>query len=184
MSLSPEQFLALQLAGTVALPSPPPATGSVEIAPSSNASGIHLRIVHRVSLKLTLIRYVSVDHVRAICAHWEVGKPAGEAEVVAAKAPVVTCWACKTLIEFRPLLEQRLKSGKSGPFPLPWLEETVVYVPEQAPVLMQVDVGLTAAESAEYYPPLGADFAHDLQCEKCRCKKTWCEECRPKKTSM
>jgi hypothetical protein len=179
MSLSPDQFLALQLAGTVALPSPSPATGSVEISPSSNASGIYLRIVHRVSQKLTLVRYVSIDHVRAICAHWEVGGAAGLAKGAAAKPSVATCWACKTLVEFGPLLEQRLKAGKGGPFPLPWLEDAVVYVPEQAPVLMQVDVGLTAAESAEYYPPLAAGFGGAHWCEECRF-----ERCRSNKTSM
>jgi hypothetical protein len=179
MSLSSDQFLALQLAGTVALPSPSPATGSIEITPSSNASGIYLRIVHRVSQKLTLIRYVSINHVRAISTHWEVGEAAGAAKGVAAKTPVAACWACKTSVEFGPLLEQRLKAGKGGPFPLPWLEGAVVYVPEQAPVLMQVDVGLTAAESAEYYPPLAAGFADPHWCEEPRC-----ERCQSKKTSM
>jgi hypothetical protein len=179
MSLSPDQFLALQLAGTVALPSPSPATGSVEITRTSNASGIYLRIVHRVSQKLILIRYVSIDYVRAICTHWDVGEAAGAAKSVAAKPPVATCWACKTPVEFGPLLEQRLKAAKGGPFPLSWLEEAVVYVPEQAPVLMQVDVGLTAAESAEYYPPLAAGFCDAHWCEECR----W-ERCNSKKTSM
>jgi len=171
MSLSPEQFLAMQLAGTVALPSPSPATGSVEIATRTNAPGIYLRIVHRVSQKLTIIRYVSVDHVRAICTHWEVGEAAGAVKGGAGKPPLAICWACKTPVEFGPLLEQRLKAGKSGSFPLPWLEDAIVYVPEQTPVLMQVDVGLTAAESAEYYPPLGAGYAHCVECEKCESKK-------------
>jgi hypothetical protein len=179
MSLSPDQFLALQLAGTVGLPSPSPATGSVEITTSSSDSGIYLRIVHRVSQKLTLIRYVGIDYVRAICTHWEVGEAAGAAKGGAAKPPVPTCWACKTPGEFGPLLEQRLKAGKGGPFPLAWLEDAVVYVPEQAPVLMQVDVGLTAAESAEYYPPLAAGLADPHWCEECRC-----ERCRSKKLSM
>jgi hypothetical protein len=37
----------------------------------------------------------------------------------------------------------------------------VAYLRENAATFMQVDVGLTAAESAEYYPPLATDDRHN-----------------------
>jgi len=168
MPLDHEQLLALQLAGTVALPSPPPATGSVEIDLGINPSVIYLRIIHRVNPKLTIIRSVSLENVRVICTKWEADAPAG----AAGRPPASASWACKTIAEFRPLLEQRIAAGSGSRVPFPWLQNAVVYVSEQAPVLMQVDVGLTAAESAEYYPPLAPGFADEYQCEKCRPKKT------------
>jgi hypothetical protein len=39
----------------------------------------------------------------------------------------------------------------------------IVFLPETAQVLMQVEVGLTAAESVEYYPPMPGDRASDFR---------------------
>jgi hypothetical protein len=135
----------LHLAGTVRLPSPPPATGTISIA-EYNAStldpaSIVLRLNHKVSDWLDLSRLIRLTDVRGIRARWEwtsatTPQPGHTfkkaAEVVAAAVAF-------------------LKANPNNPV---WLEEASVYVGESTPVVLVVEAALSAAESAEYYPPI------------------------------
>jgi hypothetical protein len=154
LSLAHDERIAFRLAGTVGLPSPYPATGSisvvVKLARDPKDWQVFLRIVHRLNLKLKIVRLVEWDDVRGILARW---KPAPETPQGAAPG-----WSVKLGEDLRGQVYDQVQKEKKdkveGWFELKWLSEAIVYVPESAPVYMQVGVGLTAAESAEYYPPL------------------------------
>ena len=79
MELSSKQNLMLALAGTVRLPSPPPATASVSIALSGSSTGgsggLVLRVTHKISSRLYMERIVRIEDVRAIYAVWPEGRP-------------------------------------------------------------------------------------------------------------
>lgn len=143
MPLSNDQELTLLLAGTVGLPSPPPATGTVDVVTvecrdAATPSDLYLRVTHRVGSRMTLVRTVRLTDVRVIRAVW----PDQEEDA----HPVA-----KTPREFLPLAEAQARPDGANS---PWLTKAVLYVLEAAPVLLQVEVGMTAAESADYYPPV------------------------------
>ena len=145
MPLSYDQELTLLLAGTVALPSPAPACGTVEVETAEGGDpgklcDLYLEITHRVSTRLTLVRTVRLADVRLIRAVWPGQKEKTSAEV-------------KTPKGFLPLAETRALAEEEEEA-TPWLTQAVVYVLEWAPVLLRVEVGMTAAESADYYPPI------------------------------
>jgi hypothetical protein len=175
-----ESMVAYSLAGTIALPSPYPATGAICIVPGPEAEGapreIYLKVIHRVSYRLKVSRLVALDDVRAILApsvSWaEVSQPEDEEAEGRVDRPTAgpetaspvpfspqQGWEVKVAGEIRVLVDQWLEgdddSGGSGPSEEAcWLDDAIVYVPEAARVLMTVEAGMTAAESAEYYPPL------------------------------
>ena len=137
-----DRLRAFFLAGTVPVPSPFPAVGKItaqlragDRSPSAQDLAMDaLRVEHWQSPRVMIARTVLVEDVQAVVI------PDDPHRV--------------NLLEgtwyFRPDIERRL---------LPLLcanEETrgLVYVHESAPVYMQVEVGMTAAESAEYYPPV------------------------------
>jgi hypothetical protein len=165
LSLAHDERIAFRLAGTVGLPSPYPATGSVyvvvRLAKEAKDWEVFLRIVHRLNVKVKIGRLVQWHDVRAILARW---KPASETPPAA--APV---WAVKLAEELRGHVYDQIQKEKKekveGWFEFKWLSEAIVYVPESASVYMQVGVGLTAAESAEYYPPLAPCYDGRPRCD-------------------
>jgi hypothetical protein len=135
------QLRSLSLAGTVALPSPFPEVGKICLQPGGviyqGANGESARedlvvIEHVQSNRVTIIRRVFLRDVAAaaFCPidestnNWHFGPEIGR------------------------VLRARSNSNNGG------LMMGIAYVRETAPVLMEVQVGMTAAESAEYYPPV------------------------------
>ena len=143
MPLSNDQELTLLLAGTVGLPSPAPATGTLEVVTSDigdpvTLSDLYLEITHRVSPRMTLVRTVRLDDARVIKAIWPDQAPKSPAEFRIPR-------------QFRAAaLARAIDTAHEDP----WLTEAVVYLLESSPVLLRVEVGMTAAESADYYPPI------------------------------
>lgn len=154
MSLTQDQEIALLLGGAVRLPGPAPATGVLSILPPASSptepGQIFLRIDHPVSPRLKISRVVRLLDVRAASGIVRAVK--------SAKSPATTPAEPSQLTDRQLVaaaVERLAKAGKSGGAPIPWMDRAVLYLPESAPVLMTVEAGLTAAESAEYYPPLG-----------------------------
>lgn len=173
MSLTREQQIALNLAGAVAVPTPRPATARVlavtdgkvtariarllggDQPPRSALRGllrrVCLRVVHRISPRLTITRLIPVHEVRAVFvpddpddAHLDRGRwyLPGEVAHQATSA----------------LAERYGQVGREAHVEVAVFAcPGIVYLAEAAPLLMQVEVSMTAAESAEYYPPLPHD---------------------------
>jgi hypothetical protein len=147
------ELTALSLGGTVGLPSPPPATGAIDVlAPADPSDPIYLRITQRLSLKLIVRRIVRLSDVALIQA------PVGTfAPTAGAKAPgpenIDDDYEYGTPELISAAVQSVVKAaGATGL--IPWICDAVAYLPCQARVLMQVEMGVTAEESAEYYPPL------------------------------
>jgi hypothetical protein len=134
------QLRSFALAGTVPVPSPFPEVGRITLVPGGlvygRMAGEPVRedlvvIDHAQSNRLLVRRRVLLRDVAAVVF-----------------APLD---ACEDNWYFGPEiggeLGARAKQGRDD------LLLGIAYVREQAPVLMQVEVGMTAAESAEYYPP-------------------------------
>jgi hypothetical protein len=146
MDFHPGHQDAIKLAGTVALPSPFPASGSVSIvvAPEDGEHETYLKIVQAVTGKRMITRFVRLADVRAIRA---------PAEDKSAESPET--WDLIGHKKIQRLIadkEKKLRSSASksgGPAESEWLPSAIVYVPEAAPVLHRNDVGVTAAVSAE-----------------------------------
>jgi hypothetical protein len=137
---------AMKLAGTVALPSPYPALGSVAIvvAPDDGDHETYLRIVQHVTGKRIITRFVRLADVRAIRVPatadaegnpetWELIGPKEIGRRIAKHEKGLRATASK--------------SGSASD--ADWLAAAIVYVPEAASVLHRNDVGVTAAVSAE-----------------------------------
>jgi hypothetical protein len=146
MDLHAKHLHAIKLAGTVALPSPFPAFGSISIvvAPDDGDHETYLRIVQSVTGKRIITRFVRLADVRAIRA---------PATAEAALSPET--WDLIGPKEVQRRIaekekELRAAASKSGSATeAEWLAAAIVYVPEAAPVLHRNDVGVTAAVSAE-----------------------------------
>ena len=145
MPLTHRQELMLHLAGTVRLPSPPPATGTVTLLTPPEGkidpNALVLRVTHQISGRLVLERLVRLADVRVVIACCPRGGGDGP----------------------RPFLAEELRSmaveqarGQGDQEPV-WLTGASVYVTESAPVVLNVEAALTASESTEYYPPLVGD---------------------------
>jgi hypothetical protein len=137
------QLRSFHLAGTVALPSPYPEVGYLFLV----SGGLHYQsaksklpsldlvaIEHCQSNRVTITRYVALHDVMAVLLS---GCPNPDSDRDWYFGP-----------EIAPQLEARSTVDASH------LCVGIAYVREQAPILMKVEVGLTAAESAEYYPPV------------------------------
>jgi hypothetical protein len=146
MDFHPSHQAAIKLAGTVALPSPFPASGAVSIvvAPEDGEHETYLRIVQAITAKRIITRFVRLADVRAIKAPTTPGSPEGP-ETWALIGP-------KQIQRMIADMEKKLRASasKSGASTeSEWLPSAIVYVPESAPVLHRNDVGVTAAVSAE-----------------------------------
>jgi hypothetical protein len=155
-----DQALAMHLAGTVRLPSPAPATGALTVQlpekAESDPNHIYLKITHRVHERLKIIRYVRLADVRSVQGIWpEKPKPSGGARSTAAVSPAEPPKVShKHSKEIRAHVHDLITAAKGVGEPLVCPSAAAIFVPETAPVLMEVEVGMTAAESADYYPPL------------------------------
>jgi hypothetical protein len=145
MELNPCQLTALALAGTVALPSPYPAYGSVSLAVVDDGDDcdVLVKILQVVSPRRIITRFVRREDIRAIR-----GNPDGALD----GGP--ESWPILGVNRFRPDLERRTEEllAQVGTGPVaeaPWYPAAIVYVPESAPVLHRNEVGVTAAISAE-----------------------------------
>jgi hypothetical protein len=164
----------MQLAGTVGLPSPFPAVGSVRIVIRLNEKTkepeFFLRITHRLNYKLKVSRLIELEDARAVLVP---GKPLIPAPRVSAQEGPED-WSFITadqLLEHVPKLgADGAKKGAEhlqlvGWWEFEWLPRAIVYASESASVYMEVGVGMTAAESAEYYPPLATGFTDPARCD-------------------
>jgi hypothetical protein len=137
---------ALKIAGTVALPSPFPACGSLSIvvAPEDGDYETYLRIVQPVTGKRIITRFVRLADVRALRAP-ETAEASGAPETW----PIIGAREIQRRIakKEKELRAAATKSGSASESE--WLPAAIVYVPEAAPVLHRNDVGVTAAVSAE-----------------------------------
>jgi hypothetical protein len=137
---------ALKIAGTVALPSPFPACGSLSIivAPEDGDYETYIRIVQVVSGRRMITRFVRLADVRAIRAP----------EKSTAQGPPET-WQIILAKEVQRRISKKEKDLRTAATKSKtaceseWLPAAIVYVPEAAPVLHRNDVGVTAAVSAE-----------------------------------
>lgn len=180
----------LALAGTVRLPSPPPAKAEVRVELGGDGD-VLLRVIHKVSERLFMERVVRLEDVRAVFAEWsgEPGQtpaqqqgptlpagPPGQNPVqqgpppIQQQAPPPPAGPCDPGEE--PPAGATYRTGKrledlvyahlgSACPEGVWVKEAVVYVTEAAAVVLRVEAALTAAESVAYYPPLvGEGTAH------------------------
>jgi hypothetical protein len=150
---------AILLAGTVALPSPFPASGSLSIVltPEEGEPEVYIKIVQVLSHKRLITRFLRLADLRAIRAP-KPGAPPGGPETW----PVVGLGECRREIEtIEKDLREKVKKSKSH-VEGDWLPAAIVYAAETAPVLHRDEVGVTAAVSAEDvgYSPLPATICH------------------------
>jgi hypothetical protein len=143
-SFDRRQLRSYHLAGTVVLPSPFPEVGRLFLVPGGLkyplANEGHpldlLAIEHCQSNRVTITRYVALRDVSAVLFAVSI-TPTRHSEEGWFFGPEILCQ-----------LEARSNDNEPG------LCMGIAYVRENAAVLMRVEVGMTAAESAEYYPPV------------------------------
>jgi hypothetical protein len=130
----------MSLGGTVSVPQTFPQLARMTVIdsappPTGEPSRAMLKAEHQVSPKLAISRTFFLDDVAAIFLP-------DDAQSVDLQRGV---WLLQREIPtFLAALERNRGESPLG----------IAYVREQAPTLMLVEVGMTAAESAEYYPPL------------------------------
>ena len=173
IDFGPSQRIALALAGTVALPSPPPATGRVFIglnpiaeARSAPALGhvtyalglprYFLRSVQTVSDQQTITRILALDEMRAV--KLPTGSVSSGTDEHSKIMPASEIAA--EIERIKRELEESRPKDEQGLFETLWYPEAVLYVREAAPVFVRIqyELGLTAAEAAEHiaaFPFLG-----------------------------
>jgi hypothetical protein len=174
--LSDHHLRSIALAGTIAVPSPFPALGRIEISthgvskdevdslqdPTSFEAvqffrKVHVEIVHEVNPRLTITRVVRLCDIAAAFL------PADSSHVSLSHGQ----WYLSA--ELESLVLERLSESNSPEFPalVPLLFEAIVYLPETAKVLLRVETGMTAAESVEYYPPTPGDRSYAFRTVLC-----------------
>lgn len=143
-----EQRRAMQLAGTVSVPQKFPQLALIAFSVNETDAG-----EFDIDLK-----YLTVDHV--INAKLRIRRSFRTSDVSAIFLP----WSSETI----DLQDGEWYLGGEIVKALPTALENrggiargIAYVPEQASTLMQVEVGMTAAESVDYYPPLPDDRSVD-----------------------
>ena len=147
MNFTRREIQTMCLAGTVSVPQSGPPLARLSIVqcdwPAANGTSRPvLQVEHQISPKLRITRNFHLSDVAAVFMpddsnniNLECGTWLLENEI----APHITT------------LERNSEHGPLG----------VAYVREQAATLMRVDVGMTAAESVDYYPPLPGDCSND-----------------------
>lgn len=150
MLLSARQFRSMSLAGTVAVPQTFPELGRISIVLKSSRrpSGVKdagrdlLVVEHELSPKLTISRTFFLEEVAAVFVPTDPAKVDFEDGTWLVADEVGDGWPSPTNGSSKKTLG-------------------IAYVREDAATFMQVEVGMTAAESAEYYPPLPGDRSVD-----------------------
>jgi hypothetical protein len=151
--LGAEHKLAFDLAGTVGLPSPFPATGRVSLIRSAqNEAGpsggskprFFIKILQSVSPKQIMTVFVDPYDVRGVRYH------TGRGTVADASS-----WKFMNIDDVRARIKSAIEEltkpsyAASGSFEIPLFEEAIVYVPESAPLLARAEIALVAAVAAE-----------------------------------
>jgi hypothetical protein len=157
---------SIALAGTIAVPSPFPALGRIDVStqgmtkdevdcledPSSFEAvqffkKVLVEIAHEVNPRLTITRVVRLCDIAAAFL------PSDTSQVSLSHGQ----WYLSA--ELESLVLDKLSELNSHELPalVPLLFEAVVYLPETAKVLLRVETGMTAAETVEYYPPTPGD---------------------------
>lgn len=167
MALDTEQRVAMHLAGTVPIPSPSPAVGAVTIIAPLGGDGrpngdLFLRVDHRVNGKLTVRRHVRLDDVRLVQAPRGLFDGTPLMRGTLAPDPRHGEWEHRFAADVAAQARDKVAKAAAanghhdGELAVAWLSHAIVHVPEAAPVLLNVEAGMTAAEAAEYYPPMTA----------------------------
>jgi hypothetical protein len=149
---------ALRLAGTVSIPSPYPEPGRITAGRlplpggQSEPAPDMLRIEHRQSNLLQVVRTVRCADVQAVFLADHPDNP----------PELRNRWLLGEDDLSRMLASAGLHHGQSQRKAPPAMERGrddmaligTVFVKEQSSLLMEVQIGMTAAESVEYYPPV------------------------------
>ncbi len=147
MDITNLQHDAMTLVGTVALPSPYPASGAASfvLTDRDGDAVIYVKIVQVVNPKRIITRFVKPEDVRAIRCKpeddevggpetWPLASPAATKKAIEAGEKAIVAHAKKAGVKY---LEE------------PWCPAAILYVLEAAPVLHRHEAGVTAAVSAE-----------------------------------
>jgi hypothetical protein len=151
MPLTFDSLNALHLAGTISFPNPFPEPGWISLEGLSSrrrkrdAEDV-VRVEHVHSHRLVVSRRVRLDDVQVVYLADDPKNPTSVRDRWCVGRSGLAIW---------------LKGlRKNRPHPL----VGTVFVRENTPVLMQVEVSMTAAESAEYYPPVVRDRSDAHYC--------------------
>jgi len=167
---------SIALAGTIAVPSPFPALGRIDVstygitkdevdsldAPTSFEAlqffrKVLVEIAHEVNPRLTITRVVKLCDVAAAFL------PADTSQVSLSHGQ----WYLSAELEALVLDKLSELDTQDLPALVPLLFESIVYLPETAKVLLRVETGMTAAESVEYYPPTPGDRSYAFRSVAC-----------------
>jgi hypothetical protein len=140
----------MYLAGTVAVPQTFPEVGRLSIEPKPpeprpgevNVGRDLLVVEHEISPKLVISRTFFLSDVAAVFLPHDARRVNLDDGTWLVGGDVAAFWHA---------VKNNSPAGRLG----------IAYVREQAATLMQVEVGMTAAESMEYYPPLPNDRSVD-----------------------
>jgi hypothetical protein len=168
------QMIALELAGTVPLPCPFPALARVNLSlsrldqavleelptlpPSEQSRFLRqllVEVVHEVNPRLIMTRLVKLSDLSALFVPDDPRAPEHSRGrwLLSEDLFALALSILEGLDRLDPL-----------PATVPLLDEpAIAYVPETAKLLLRVETGMTAAESAEYYPPMPGDRSHDFR---------------------
>lgn len=141
-----DEYRQMVLAGTVSFPATFPQVGRISLTlekiPASHQPELEfLSVTESPSARVTMVRRVMAKSVRAVFIPRDprqVNYADGEWLLGDEVLPGLTC-----------------KLGDSS------MLHGIVFVPENEPSMLNVSVGMTAAESVQYYPPLPNDPAHN-----------------------
>jgi hypothetical protein len=159
IKLDLQQRLAIALAGTVALPSPHPACGTVSVGLCcsgrdelpSGSPRYYVKSVENVSSRQVVTRIVALNDLRAVsCPE---GDAAADPKAPRVAQPVEDLFLDGGAISAaKQKLEAAVKRAP-GDYEIGLFPVAVLHVPETAPVLVRVvfEAGVTAAEAAVIY---------------------------------
>jgi hypothetical protein len=184
---SHDQKVGLHLAGTVGIPAPFPATGVLiahlsEPVPKPAPSQIQLEIIHRLSYRVRMTRWVPLTAVRAILGPDEEpwAKPARGMAIPPLAVFPQEGWTMRVAEEYRsppqgdPVPEGfealivnllTVPEGQRPKASVTVSRQAIVFVAESEPIRMVIEAAMTAAESAQYHPPLVA-VPEGMYCSK------------------
>lgn len=175
-----EQELAYALSGTVPLPSPYPARGKLSAVlelQGTEITRLLFKIVHRVHLRLKITRLVDQSDLRAVRVPRDLVQQAGDGDDsyggVEDGDDVVFPYRTIAprvieMVRARYYTQQRDQAASrqpTEPIEVELFDDAILYVDESASVLMDVGVGMTAAESANYYPPMTV-YPESVRCDR------------------
>lgn|SRR6516162_10486261 len=142
MPLTFDALHALHLAGTISIPSPFPEPGWIWLDGLSSSKGRKrsaedvVRVEHVHSNRLVISRRVRIDDVQVMHLADDPKNPEELRDRWCVGRSGLAVWL------------NGLRKRRTHPL------VGTVFVRETTPVLMHVEVSMTAAESAEYYPPV------------------------------